>query len=193
MATLKAFPTFHYQGTDYDLAHLNAFSCEYIQPAKANDVVEKTYHCIIEFSTHCFTRGLNQRQNESLVNIDEALHYITPKETRIFCFERYELSKKLPEIMKEVDKKKCHFTSADDKFLTVSLLDKNGKPQDYEIYFSLQKAKAKDHDVHIFINSAYIRDDNHKAPRIHGRRRKPVGFFILLHNTIAKKKIKRPK
>ena len=95
--------------------------------------------------------------------------------------------------MREISRSKCYFTSADDKFLTVSVTDKNGEKVDYEIYFSLQKAKSPKHDVHIYINSAYIRDGDYKENHRTTVRRKPVGFFVLLHNTLVNKRIKRPK
>ena len=99
---MKAFPKFDYQGSEYDLTHLTAFSCDYIQPAKSDGTAEKRYRCIIEFSSHCFTRGENKRKGEKLSDIEPALHYVTAKETRIFCFERYQVSKMLPQIMREI-------------------------------------------------------------------------------------------
>lgn len=190
---MKAFPKFDYQGSEYDLTHLTAFSCDYIQPAKSDGTAEKRYRCIIEFSSHCFTRGENKRKGEKLSDVEPALHYVTAKETRIFCFERYQVSKMLPQIMREISRSKCYFTSADDKFLTISVTDKNGKKVDYEIYFSLQRAKSPKHDVHIYINSAYIRDKDYKENHGTTVRKKPVGFFVLLHNTLVNKRIKRPK
>lgn len=178
---------------DYDLTHLTAFSHDYIQAPKDDGTAEKRYRCIIEFGTHCFTRGINKRKGEKLSDIEPALRYITDKEVRIFCFERYQVSKMLPQIMREVSRNKCYFTSADDKFLTISLTDRCGKKVDYEIYFSLKRAKSPKHDIHIYINSAYIRDEGYKENHGTKARRKPVGFFVLLHNTLSNKRIKCPK
>ncbi|WP_312266244.1 hypothetical protein [Neisseria sp.] len=187
---MNVFSKFKYKDTVYDLTHLKPLTCEYIQSPNEKGQSEKRYRCIIEFSTHCFTKGPNTRKNETLADFDPALHYITEKETRIFCFDRYYVSHQLPEILREIDKRHCFFTSADDKFLTVSLIGKDGKEIDYEIYFSLRRAKEKKYDVHIFINSAYIRDKNYGGVQ---PSRKKVSLFVLLHNTLMNKKIKRPK
>lgn len=93
-----------------------------------------------------------------------------------------------------MDKTGCFFTSADDKFLKISIEQDNGQLVDYEIYFSLKKAKSKNCDVHIFINSAYARDENYyTAPQQPRPSRKKISLFVLLKNTIEGKKIKKPK
>lgn len=186
---MKKYAPFYYQGQVLSLEHLNAFYTEYFQHANKGQAA-KRYRCLIEFSIHCFTKNPNTKRGETLNSYDAALHYATGKETRIFCFERYHLSLMLPEILRnEIDKQKCFFTSANDKFLTVSAKDKNGNTVDYEIYFSLKK--AKECDIHIFINSAYIRSADYQSSK-KVLRRKPISFFVLLHNTLTNKRIKRP-
>lgn len=184
---------FEYQGQVYDLSHLSPFSHEYIQAASAyTGQPEKRYRCIIEFSGHCFTKSPNLRKQESLDDFPVELHYAltTQKnisETRIFDFERYQYSLQLPSIIKELDKRKCFFTSADDKFLTVEIPSSTGVKLNYEIYFSLKKSHAKNHDVHIYINSAYVRCGVSIA-----NNRKSIKLFTLLHNTLCGKRIKKP-
>ncbi|WP_439327424.1 hypothetical protein [Lonepinella sp. BR2357] len=174
----------------YDLSHLDVFYHTFIQnETKTSN--QKTYRCLIEFSHHCFTKSPNIHKGETLNDYDTMLHYKTEKETRIFDYDRYELSKKLPEILKNMDKQKCFFTSADDKFLTISIQRLDGTFIDYEIYFSLKRSKKC--DVHIFINSAYAKDVNYKHKERKQIRRKPISFFVLLKNTLENKKIKRPK
>lgn len=169
----------------YSLSHLNSFRVTYIQPA-TKDKQEKKYHCIIEFSTHCFTKDPHKNTSDNTKYSDELI-YKTEKENRIFCFERYNLSFRLPNILKnEMTKNKCYFTSANDKFLSIDVIE-DEKKINYEIYFSLKKSSLKECDVHIFINSAYIRSDNKTIPR-----RKNISFFVLLNNTITNKKIKKP-
>lgn len=103
---MNNYEPFHYSSTRYELAHLNTFYTKFTQPAK-NNRSEKIYHCLIEFSHHCFTKNPNTHKGESLRDYPTELHYTTDKETRIFCFERYELSKQLPQIIKAMDKQKC--------------------------------------------------------------------------------------
>lgn len=187
------FKPFIYEGQVYDLNHLASFSHEYIQAAcNKTGAPEKRYRCIIEFSGHCFTKSPNIRKQESLDDFSIELHYElntqkNVKETRIFCFERYQCSLQLPNIIKELDKRKCFFTSADDKFLTVEITSQTGEIQNYEIYFSLKKSNHPHYDVHIYINSAYIRSGVTVA-----NKRKSIKLFTLLHNTLTGKRIKKP-
>lgn len=177
----------------YDLSHLNPFLWEFIQPAR-NEITEKRYKVLFEFSHHCFTKSPNKYKGETLANYPAELKYETEKETRIFCIERYQLSLRLPEILKEMDKNKCFFTSADDKFMTISIEEDNGEIVDYEIYFSLKKSNIKNEvcALYIFINSAYKRTEDYK---LHSPRRhlKPVSLFVLLYNTLNNKRIKKPR
>lgn len=134
------FLNFNYKGQVFDLSHLAPFYCEYIHPASASSD-EKIYRCIVEFSGHCFTKSPNQRKGETLASYESELHYSLATETRIFCFERHRYSLQLPQIIKELANRKCFFTSADDKFLTIEVQNEEGKTVDYEIYFSLKKSK----------------------------------------------------
>lgn len=182
---MKQYEPFVINEHIFSLSHLDPFYTEYVQPAK-QDKGEKRYRCLIEFSSHCFTRSPNKHKGETLESYDSTLHYTTQKETRIFCFERYQLSLQLPDILREMDKQKCFFTSANDKFLTISIQNQAGENVDYEIYFSLKKSKKC--DVHIFINSAYVRSADYQAAPL---RRKPISFFVLLNNTLINKRIKK--
>lgn len=189
------FESFAYRGQVYDLSHLIPFTAIYTQEARSLLAEEtkpkKQYRCIVEFSGHCFTKSPNTRKGETLADFPSELHYPLEKETRVFCFERYHYSLRLPEIIRGLASRKCFFTSADSKFLTVEIQTENGRTLDYEIYFSLKKSRAKQYDIHLFINSAYIRSDDYK---LHGKsvRRKPISFFILLNNTLSSKRIKKP-
>lgn len=182
---MKSYESFCYNELELSLSHLNAFYTEYIQEGKGGKP-EKRYRCLIEFSHHCFTKSPNTHKQETLDDYSPDLHYKTDKEIRIWDQQRYELSKKLPNILRKIDRQKCFFTSANDKFLTISIQDKDGKNVDYEIYFSLKKSKSC--DVHIFINSAYIRSNDYK-PQSGKLKRKPISFFVLLNNTITNKRI----
>ena len=59
--------------------------------------------------------------------------------------------------------------------------------------FHFKEPNLQNMNVHIYINSAYIRDGDYKENHGTKVRRKPVGFFVLLHNTLINKRIKRPK
>ena len=191
---MDKFHSFFYGETEYPLQHLRPFFCEFVQIAQKEGQTDQRYRCLIEFSNHCFTKGINLRKGEQLSDFPVGLQVDNGKEKRIFCENRYRLSLRLPAILQKMDKTACFFTSADDKFLKISLEEDGGVRVDYEIYFSLQKAKRANCDVHIYINSAYARDsDYYDVPQQARPSRKKISLFVLLKNTMEGKRIKKPK
>lgn len=136
---------------------------------------------------HCFTRGPNSSKNEYLNDVAPELLYRDSRETRIFCFKRYELSKKLPCIAKEIYKARCFHTGRNN-FFTVSLVDADGERQDYEVYFKVSKAN-KDGVLRLYVQSAYVRDDAYTSSQPN---KKKIKFFTIAYNTQAGKLIKVP-
>lgn len=175
------WPPFHHENTTYDLTHLHPKCLTYTQPAKGSNPA-RAYNVDVIFSMHCFTRGVDH------ADPDPALLYSDNKETRIFDFRRYELSRQLPCIVEQLMNCKCFHTGRDN-FLTIPLIDEQGNNVDYEIYFTASKA-TRPSMVNLYIQSAYVRDAAHHGNRPH---RKPIGFPIILYNTLNKKPIHAPK
>lgn len=161
-----------------------SFEHIFVQPARNSTESEIEYKFIVEFSLHCFTRGLDKRHGETLAGVDVSLHYSDSRETRIFDFQRHELSEKLPDIAKSINKQAC-FHTGKGNFFTFELLDADDKVQHYEVYFRVSRAKKKGW-LRLFVESAYIQDKPKKKPqRIH--------FFVIANNTLKNKPIKTPK
>lgn len=89
---MNKFPGFHHHDTEYSLRHLDSFYHEFIQTTKNNEQTEKRYKCLIEFSNHCFTKGVNIRKGEKLTDFSRDSIFDDGKEQRIFCETRYRLS-----------------------------------------------------------------------------------------------------
>jgi hypothetical protein len=172
---------FEFEGAVYDLGHLSHRTCDYKQPAKGGKP-ERTYHVEIRFSLHCFTRGPKPEEVP-----DKRLNYSDDRETRIFDFRRYELSKQLPAIFDTLERRKCYHTGKSN-FLTVEGVDDSGNAVEYEIFFTVLRSSSRRGILNIFVQSAYIRDSQH------GRilPRKPIGFHLILFNTLHGKPIKPP-
>lgn len=171
---------FIYGGETYDLSHLHPQEIVYIQPAQKNKP-ERKYVVEVHYSLHCFTRGIkDENQNE----ID--LYYSDPRETRLFDFKRYELSFKLPEIIKSLGERNCFHTNYTG-FFTIEIVDSDGEKADYEIYFEVEKGKGK--GLELYIHSAYVRDPE----RIKDRpKKKKIGFYIVLYKILTNQKIRKP-
>ena len=121
---------------------------------------EQKYRFVIEFGLHCFTRGPNTHHNEELRHVDSALHYSDSRETRIFCFDRYALSSNLPKIAKSVDKRPCFHTGRGN-FFVIELVSRSGEKREYEVYFQVSRARGG--LLRLFVESAYVRDEEHEC------------------------------
>ncbi len=173
---------FEFDGVVYDLAHLHPKRLTYWQDAK-NDKPELTYNVDVIFSMHCFTRGIKSNENP-----DEKLLYVDSRETRVFDFRRYDLSKELPVIVAELHRRKCHH-SGKGNFFVVEVITQEGEHLDYEIYFEASRSSRKG-IINLYVQSAYVRDTAHRG---NTPKKKPIGFTIILFNILNNKPIRIPK
>ncbi len=162
----------------YSLEHLHPFEFDVIQEAKLNKP-ERKYPFMVAFSLHCFSKKIDPSDNNNL-------SYKDSREERTFCFDRYELSKNLPEIIKDIGKKKCRHTGHGNFFI-VEILREDGNTINYEIYFKVTKGQGS--QLSLYIESAYPRDDKH----VRKNKKKPIGFYVIAYNKLHNKPIKSPK
>ena len=170
-------PFFH-RGVSYDLSHLHPSFIKFIQPGNANQP-ERLYKVNVSYSVHCFSR-----KDDSA---EPSLSYSDIRETRTFDFVRYELSKRLPEIIGGLHTRKC-LHSGKGNFFVIETIAPDGDSRDYEVYFKVSKAETAG-IINLYVQSAYIRDIHHKNRPIN----KKIGFFVILHNKLVGKEIKIPK
>jgi len=171
--------SFKYNGEIYDLGHLHPRQWLYEQE-KTDKCPARKYHFNIEFSMHCFTV-------QAFEVIDETLLYKGPRETRLFCFERYELSKQLPEILENIDKKVCYHTHHG-HFFTIEVQNQQGIKKDYEIYFDVKKSGKG--WLTLFVKSAYIRDKQHKTAQ---PKKRKIRFSVIAKTRMERKKLRPPR
>lgn len=185
MSSLQ-WQAFKYQGIIYDLSHLYPFEITYIQPAK-NDRPDQVYYFRVAFSLHCFTRKKGEQET-----LDPALLYSDSRETRVFDFKRYELSKQLKNIIQELTSRKCYHTGHEGCYFTIDVRNDDGVIEEYDVFFkiSLSSDAKKKKKLTLFVQSAYLRDIDHQSNR---PKKKPIDFFIIAYNTLNKKRVKVPK
>ncbi len=174
---------FTYQGTKHDLSHLHPFEWIYVLAAQG-DKPERHYTFDVTFSLHTFTKGIDPAMGG-----DPALHYRDSREVREFDFDRYALSKQLPDIVRSLGERKCHHTHHGN-FFTVDLIGSGAQKQSYEVYFVVSRSGKTRGRLNLFIQSAYERTLLHGAKP---KRRPPIGFHVVAYNTLHKKPIKAPK
>lgn len=160
---------FDYGGSIYDLSHLSPRTLQFERPAQG-DKPAVIFTVDVVFSLHCFTHELPS------CAYDWKLTYSDSRETRLFDFERYEHSKRLPEIIETLAQRKC-FHTGHGNFVTIEIARKNGDSINYYIFFTASKS-GRIGRVNIYIQSAYV--PNKKV----GTSGKPIRFLVILHNTL---------
>ncbi|WP_019498688.1 hypothetical protein [Pseudanabaena sp. PCC 6802] len=171
---IKCWRNFTLREVIYDLSHLNAHWAEYLDDRDEKNPI--TYKFIVTYSLHCFTKESSELTEEEL----QLLTYSSPRETRPFNFERYHLSKQLPNIIKALGESTtlvCH--AGYGKFATTKVVDSKGIEVDYFVVFSVFKESKK---LRLHVQSAY--------PRYEGIGRiKKVSFFVIANNLLKNKKL----
>lgn len=168
--------SFTHEAIEYDLEHIHPFEFEFTAPAAARRP-ERIYKLQVLFSMHTFTRGL--KQDEYVPD----LLYRDNREVRAFDFLRYELSKKLPDIVKQLGERRCYHTNHGN-FFTIELVDENDQQNDYEVYFKLSRANRKGW-LNLFIESAYVRDDEHHSTQ---PKKRKIRFQVIAYNVMQGRK-----
>ena len=162
---------FEYNGVTYDLRHLCPRTLQFERPAQG-DKLAIIFSVDVIFSLHCFTH------ERPPCAYDMNLTYSDAREMRLFDFERYELSKKLPMIIETLAQRKC-FHTGHGNFVTVEVVSGDGVTVDYHVFFTASKSDRKGR-VNIYIQSAYVPD------RKVGTSGKSIRFLVILHNTMNK-------
>jgi hypothetical protein len=173
---------FHFRGSVYDLSHLHPCAVTYEQLAK-KDVPARIYQVDLIFGLHCFTRGIDKNGDT-----ERSLLYRDSRETRIFDFVRYEMSKRLPEIMTGLAQRKC-FHTGKGNFFSIEIVRMDGSVVEYDIFFAVSRSSIRGR-INLFVQSAYIRDESHASNR---PATKPISLYVILFNTLNNKTIRVPK
>ncbi|MHB1704785.1 MAG: hypothetical protein ACYCSH_01875, partial [Acidithiobacillus sp.] len=155
-------------GNVYELDHLHPLLWEVTIPAKATNS-ERVLKIVVSYSMHCFTRKPSAGE---IVAADA--RYSDNRETRVFDSGRWALSKRLPSIIADLEKRRC-LHSGREEFITVDMVE-DGRKFEYAVFFTVTKAnKTEGADLNLFINSAHERIDALKY-------KKPIKFFTILLN-----------
>ena len=171
---------FTLDGTTYDLAHLHPFAHEFVVDAR-DGKPEQRYAINVAFSLHCFTRG---RKDGETVPPDHL--YADNREERVIDLARYELSHRLPDVIRGIGRRKC-FHTGHANFFTVEVIDDDGRSHDYSVFFAVTKA-GKGRRLNLFVQSAYVSD---RIPT--PAKRKPIKFMVIAHNTATSRPIRAPR
>jgi hypothetical protein len=171
---------FNHQGTVYELSHLHPFEWHYTAEGVEGRRPERIYKFHVTFSMHCFSR-------DPLIGetIDCNLWYTGLKEKRLFCFDRHEYSKQLPDIIQSLGDRAC-WHSHHGNFFTIEVMTSKGEPVEYEVYFDVTRATRKGW-LNLVIESAYVRTDDYKSTQ---PRKRKIRLDVIAYSRQQKKKLR---
>lgn len=145
------------------------------------EVLDRKLVIEVSFANHCYT----EKYVEGAHEVEQIILTEAEDRHRIFCPIRYELSKQLPELIKELPSKRVHQTSQQRNYVYVVPLEVQGRP--YEIYLMLQRASSDSNaDLRLTIESAYL---NQGASNTR-RRPNSIRFIILAQKVFFKQTVR---
>ncbi len=163
----------------YDLSHVHPFRYSLTLAAMPNHPAREV-EVRVGFSAHTFTVGCQPPEVAHP-------HYSRPQDPRKFCPVRYELSRQLPDIMRNLEQRKCFFTNYKNYFV-VEMPDALPRGLEYWVFFDVRHAGERG-AVLIFVESAYAGDAT-KTP--YRSRREKVGFKVLVNKALQGERPKPP-
>jgi len=107
------------------------------------------------------------------------------KEKRVFCFERYELSHRLPEIIRNLGEDNCYRTRGEN-FFTIKLTSRDGRKVEYEVYFDVTRSKQKGR-LYLVVQSAYARTDDYATTQPEKRK---IGLGTIAYKKLFGRRIR---
>jgi hypothetical protein len=165
-----------HNGVSHSLGHVHPF--KFITALEATDkYAAKTVEIRVGFSCHTFTR------EPASGDAGVPPYLAKDSEVRMFCPDRYALSKLLPDIVRSLPKRKCYFARLQNYFV-VELPQQLPQGTEYRIFFDVRNIGEAD-AVLLFVQSAYAATHG-TGPR--GIRDKKVGFRVLLNLALQNKR-----
>lgn len=162
IAAQQKWPSFTHNGIEYPLEHLNVHTVTFTGE-------KHEFPFVVTYGLHCFAKDENEGKAE-YVPFDPELAYQDGREIRPFCFERYEMSKLLPDYIRSFDEATIKVIGGADKYRVIELINQEtGDMQEYKIGFSCFKENRL---FRLHVTTAFIekREDlkigNHKHTSI---------------------------
>jgi hypothetical protein len=128
------------EGKAIDLSHLEPFQFVVVPIGSQGDATIS-----VRFHDHCFSESFDPEKHSSAIRTNQA----STSEMRAFSMQRYELSKLLSDIVRQMDGQKIASTR-EGNMVKVTL--QNGRT--YPVFFTMRRAGRR--RVELFVVSAYV-------------------------------------
>lgn len=139
------------KGETYDLSHLEDFEVEF--EIKLEDKSKTTLKALVMFSnTHCYTKEMSEGDQETIKG-----NWNRKTENRSFCPDRWEFSKQIPDIMRNLNYKACMQGNNKAFFYRQERTgNQTQSPEGWYICFNIYYKKSSN-TLEVRINSAHYR------------------------------------
>ncbi|MFC4298857.1 hypothetical protein ACFO0J_12465 [Castellaniella hirudinis] len=135
----------------------------------------------VAFAMHCFTRGIQSEDTSGDM-------YQDAREKRTFCPERYQLSRLLPRLVRDLASASCRFAKSGN-YVTVEAVDLNGNRRVYGVFFNVRQWKHEGGPrILLTVQSAYA-----LSPTQHQPGTGKIRFTRLIELTLEGVKPKPPR
>lgn len=179
-------------GRDHDLQHLQDSEFTFAIPA-AGGYPEINAGMLVQYGSHCVSRGPRHGERFDFAELGNDRLIVDEKGIeRCFSLDRYEWSMNLLAIIESLPSgRRCFFTNRDN-WLSIETLDSLGRPQVYEVYFSLSRQSRN--FLRLYVVSAYVRTGENQVRRAgYFRRKDKVRGNVLLAKKLRGEAIRRPR
>lgn len=179
-------------GGEYDLAHLQDSTADFtIAATKGFDEINASM--LIQYSSHCVSVGPSHGAQFDFVALGNDRLVIDERgNERCFSPERFHWSRNLPEIIRSLPGDRLCFFTGHENWLSVEILDSQGKPQVYEVFFNLTRQSSN--FLRVYVESAYVRTAENEIRRPSEFRRKAkIRGKVLLAKKLRNKPVMRPR
>lgn len=165
----------------YDLRHMQGFITPFeVKLSKSAPIT--SINAKISFSNHCFSRTRTDDNENNQVISQETKRDGTIEE-RVFCTSRWEFSKKLPSIIKDLAYKNCLEGGSREILYRQEDHSNPGQHDGWYICMRLDYKRNRNPQLEIWVRSAHWRPNRPVDIRSHGGKR----FCMLLSEYLKSK------
>jgi hypothetical protein len=169
-------------GHGYELHHMQSFTTPF-EVMLSKETGKTSVNAMVIFSNHCFSKKYHEEQDDHRHIISKEIKKDGTEEERVFCPQRWEFSKRLPDIIKGLCYKDCF--QGKEKEIIFRQEGKSGHGQHDGWYICMRLVYKRDRKcpLEIWVRSAHKRTNRPHDIRGHGGKK----FCMILSDFLKTK------
>jgi hypothetical protein len=163
---------------EWELSHLNPFAFRAaIEDGLVVDVV-------VFFSCHCFTHSVDRDERDQ-IPLREL--YSDGRERRVLNPQRYELSKRLPGLIRTLGERRIRVEADRDNYFLLEETREDGSVAHYAVFFEVEKDERRKKRIVLRVQSAYPVLELTRRQQKAGK----INFHVLLRAVYQGRRVRR--